>query len=60
MNIFSSRQKLYCSKANSLNLVSSDFLQFEAIKEALRGRRFADDEEVNVAVYFGPTKNLLF
>jgi len=50
MDIFSSRPKLYCSEAYSLDLVSSDFHLFEYIKEAIRGRRLADDE-VNEAVY---------
>jgi hypothetical protein len=51
MDIISSRSKLYLSEAYNLDLVSSDFRLFEPIKEALRGRRFADDDEVNEAVY---------
>jgi hypothetical protein len=50
MDIISSRPKLYSGEAYSLDLVSSDFHLFEAIKEAVRGRRFADDDEVNEAV----------
>jgi len=57
MDIFSIRPKLYCSEAYSLDLVSSDFLLFEAIKEKLRGRRFADNDEVNEAVYDGLRSN---
>ena len=51
MDMFSSSLKLYRSEAYSLDLVSSDFHLFEPIKEALRGRRFANDDEVNGAVY---------
>jgi hypothetical protein len=51
MDMFSSSLKLYRSDAYSLVLVSSDFLLFEPIKEALSGRRFANDDEVNGAVY---------
>jgi len=51
MDIFSSGPKLYCSEAYSLDLVSPDFHLFQDIKEAMRGRRFAGDDEVNETVY---------
>jgi hypothetical protein len=50
MDILSSRLKLYLWEAYSLDLVSSDFRLFGPIKEALRVRRFADDE-VNEVLY---------
>jgi hypothetical protein len=51
MDIFSSRLKLCRWGAYSIDLVSSDFLLFGPVKEALTGRRFADDDEVNEELY---------